>query len=271
MNAVRKRIAIVFAALPLVLVMTACGQRAQPVPTTDAPTLQTETAASRAAEGDIAAPADDTRESATASGSSDLSVPQPETPTAETTQSVSVNTQGEFGPLYQKYVRDYVVDGEYTVTMRQSGITMVTTVSGKDSALESNMAGVLHIRLINRDGNYFMLMESTKKYAEMTAEDYAKQADSLQNTTMDLSGVRYKSSGTETIAGKTYQTELYDEEGRGSVTYFFTDTGLARARVVKNGTTSEIESFTVRDAADRTMFDIPSDYVKVSDPSQLMT
>ena len=254
----------VFAALVLVLGISACGKTAPAETQSAAPT---EVPPSRTAEGDIASPIEGTRPS---SAADEAAAPTDAVTSGTTAADSPAETQGDYGPLFQKYVRERVTDGDYTISMRQSGIAMVTTVSGKDSAVESDMSGVLRIRLVNKDGSYYMLSESTKKYAEMTAEDYAKQADSLQNAALDLSNVRYQSSGTETIGGKTYQTERYDEGERGSVTYFFTDAGLARARVVKNGVTSDIESFTVRDEADTDLLDIPSDYVKV-EPAQLFT
>ena len=265
-----KRIRILCIGLMLAVLLTACGASPENTPTTE-PATQSTTAdvSDRAAEGDIASPAD-ISQSADVSHSeataASTAAPQKET-SAQTTAAAS----GDFGPLFQKYVRDLVDDGEYTITMRQSGMTMETAVRGKESALESNVANVLQIRLINRDGSYFMLMPGTKKYAEMTAEDYAQQASSLQSATLDLSGMHYEKSGTDTVDGKTYRTETYSEDGRGSVTYYFNDAGLQRARVVKDGKTSDVESFTVRDGADGDLFVIPSDYVKVSEPSQLLT
>ena len=264
-----KRILTAAAGLVLLAAMAACGATTTPPEPATVPQSTQTVTSERTAEGDIALPEQAVPTSTPEQA--DEASQQTALQQAAATQTTTAATAGEFGPLFQKYVRDLVSDGDYTVSMRQSGVTMVTAVSGKDSALESNMAGVLQIRLINQNGNYFMLMPSTKKYAEMTAEDYAKQASSLESTALDLTGVRYRKSGSETIAGKTYQTETYDEEGRGSVTYFFTDAGLQRARVVKDGKTTDVESFTVRDEAQGDLFVIPSDYVKVSDPSQLLT
>ena len=265
MNVVHTRILTGLTATLLLLALAACGTAPQPVQTTEPQSAAVATSEQRPAEGDIALPEQTTAAQSVPETANDM----PERTTAQTTTTAA--PADDFGPLFQKYVRDLVSDGDYTVSMRQSGISMVTTVSGKNSALESDMAGVLTIRLINRDGSYYMLMPGKKKYAEMTAEDYARQADSLESTALDLSGVHYQSSGAETVGGTTYRTETYNEDGRGSVTYYFTDAGLQRTRVVKDGKTTDVESFTVRDDADASLFEIPSDYVKVSDPSQLLT
>ena len=264
-----KRIMMCLLTAALAVSFASCGaQENAPAETTGTQTETLPQSTARMAEGDLALPqqrgeTEDAQDSA--AGGQDAAETQPEQDAAQE-QPV-----GQYGPLFQKYVRALVDDGAYTIAMRQSGITMVTAVSGEDSALDTDMAGVLRITLINKDGKYYMLMNGTKKYTEMTQEEYRKQADSLQTANVDLSNVKYRESGTETIGGKQYSTETYDEGTRGSVTYFFTGDGLARVRVVKDGKTNDVESFTIRDDADADMFVIPSDYTHVDDASQLMS
>ena len=195
----RKR--ILFCALAVLLVLTAasCGTPqtsggTQSVPLTDTAGQE----ATRTPQYDPALPQD--REDAPGMPG-DTPTNAEESEAANPAQTAS-QPEGKFGPLFEQYVHSPVSDGAYTISMQQSGISMVTTVTGGDSALDSNMANVLHITLINQGGKYYMLMHGTKKYAEMTAEDYAKQVASLQTASLDLENVRFLESGTQTVGGK---------------------------------------------------------------------
>ena len=256
----KKLFALLFAAV-LTVSLAGCGQKPQTVETTAGP--QT-TAAGRQAEGDIAAPQETQAQST-------VQQPQSAETSAPAGQTQASSAEAKFGPLFQKYVRDKVADGSYTLRTEQSGMRMVMTMSGKDSALESDAAGILHFTLISKGGQYYMVMHNTKKYAQMSAEDYAKQADSLENAAVQLDNLRLQSTGEETVNGKTYQTETYDEGDLGTVTYFFDETGAKRTRVVKDGKTNIADVFEVSGDADGAAFEIPAGYTLVSDPSQLLT
>ncbi len=238
-----------------------CGKQTQTAQTTTAP--QSTTAADRQAEGDIASP----RETQAQPAQPEPSQP-PETPAAA--QTAAAPSDAQFGPLFQQFVRDKVADGSYTLRTEQSGMRMVMTMSGKDSALESDAAGILHFTLISKGGQYYMVMHTTKKYAQLSAEDYAKQADSLENAALQLDKLRLQSTGEETAGGKTYRTETYDEGDVGTVTYFFDETGARRTRVVKDGKTSFTDVFEVSGDADGAAFEIPAGYTRVADPSLLL-
>lgn len=252
----QKRILALLAAAVLVLSMSACGGEADP---------QESTADSRAqttafeAQGDIASPAEKPGETAanTAAASSGTATTQKQP------------EQEQLGTLFQTMVRDRVRTGTYTVKFKQSGMSVITSVSGKDSAIESNAAGLLQFTLINKGGEYFMLTPSTRKYVQLSSEDYAEQADAFGAASMELDDLVLQKTGTETLSGKKYNTETYDEGSRGTVTYFFDDTGLRKARVVKDGKTSMVDTFEVVTGVDASVFEIPADYVKVSDPGQL--
>lgn len=261
----KKRITILTLSILLAASAAACGaQETAPAVTETAQTEAVQTTA-QTIEGDVALPQEGAPEAQTQDAQAEASDDAQEAGE----DAAASEGDGRFGPLFLKYVRNLVQDGEYTISMRQSGITMVTTASGGSTALDSNVSDVLHITMINKDGQYYMIMHNTSKYAELTAADYAKQADSLETATLELDNVTYKESGTDTVGGKQYSTETYDEGERGSVTYYFDDTGLVRAKVVKNGVVTDVESFTIRDEADMDMLTIPANYTKVSGASAL--
>ncbi|MBQ7541286.1 MAG: hypothetical protein IJT44_03230 [Clostridia bacterium] len=258
-----KRFLALLSVLLLSAALTACGEVAPPEETSA--TNGTTTTAVQQAQGDIATP----QNSTTAADASSAPAQQADGPQAQTTQvETPANTQ--FGPLYQKFVREPVADGVYTLSTSQSGMRMIMTTDGKNSVLESDAAGILHFTLISKDGQYYMLMHNTKKYAQMTSEEYKKQADSLGNAAVRLDGVQLLRTGSETVAGTTYSTETYDEGNMGTVTYFFDDTGVRRARVVKDGKTTDSDVFEISGDADASAFEIPDGYTLVSDPSQLL-
>lgn len=252
----QKRILALLAAAALVLSMSACGGEADPQESTADSVTQT---TAFTAQGDIASPAGQPGETAANTAVSSGTATTQKQPEKE-----------QLGTLFQTMVRDRVRTGTYTVKFKQSGMSMVTSVSGKDSVIESNAAGLLQFTLINKGGEYFMLTPSTRKYVQLSSEDYAEQADSLgAASSMELDDLVLQKTGTETLSGKKYNTETYDEGSRGTVTYFFDDTGLRKARVVKDGKTSMVDTFEVVTGVDASVFEIPADYVQVSDPGQL--
>lgn len=262
----KNRIGRLLMCVLLIAMTAACAQTepAEPSQTQTQPAQTTAVTAARAEDADMASPQ--------TSRADDAQTPSRTDGTQTTQQSASAPTQtGRYGPLFQQFIRDLVDDGDYTVSMRQTGITIVTAVSGGDSAVDSDMAGVLHITLIHRGDKYYMLMHGTKKYAEMTEDAYEDQVKSLESAALELQNVQLLETGEQTVAGKRYRTETYDEGEHGTVTYYFTDTGLARAEVLRNGKTTALESFTVRDAADADLFEIPAGFTLVEDPAQLMT
>lgn len=253
----QKRIIALLSAAVLVLSMSACGEADTQPDTTVPETSQTNRFAG---EGDIAVPTD-RGETAAPTGTTAT--------TGSTTQKPS-DDASKIGPLFQTMVRERVRTGTYTVRFKQSGMSVVTSVSGKDSAFESNAAGLLQFTLINKGGRYFMTMPTTKKYVELSSEDYKEQANAFGDSSMELDDLTLTQTGTETLGGKKYNTETYDEGSRGTVTYFFDDTGLRKARVVKDGKTSMVDTFEVVTGVDASVFEIPADYVEVSDPGQLL-
>ena len=260
----KKIFAWMMTAAILAVTFAGCGKQTQPAQSTTAP--QSTTAADRQAEGDIASP------QSTQAQPAQPAQPEPpqQTETPPAAQTTAAASDAQFGPLFQQFVRDKVADGSYTLRTEQSGMRMVMTMSGKDSALESDAAGILHFTLISKGGQYYMLMHNTKKYAQMSAEDYAKQADSLESAALQLDKLRLQSTGEETVGGKTYRTETYDEGDVGTVTYFFDETGARRTRVVKDGKTSIADVFEVSGDADAAAFEIPAGYTLVADPSLLL-
>ena len=252
----QKRILALLAAAALVLSLSACGGEADPQESTANSVTQT---TAFTAQGDIASPAEQPGETAANTAVSSGTATTQKQPEKE-----------QLGTLFQTMVRDRVRTGTYTVKFKQSGMSVVTSVSDKDSVIESNAAGLLQFTLINKGGEYFMLTPSTRKYVQLSSEDYAEQADSLgAASSMELDDLVLQKTGTETLSGKKYNTETYDEGSRGTVTYFFDDTGLRKARVVKDGKTSMVDTFEVVTGVDASVFEIPADYVQVSDPGQL--
>ena len=116
-----------------------------------------------------------------------------------------------------------------------------------------------------------MIMHTTKKYAKMDEEEYQKQINSVGSSSVDLDGMQFRESGSETVDGKRYSTETFDEREQGVVTYFFDDTGVRRTRIAKDGKMSMTDVFEVADQADASMFDIPANYTLVAEPAQLLT
>ena len=252
----QKRILALLAAAALVLSLSACGGEADPQESTADSVTQT---TAFTAQGDIAFPAEQPGETAANTAVSSGTATTQKQPEKE-----------QLGTLFQTMVRDRVRTGTYTVKFKQSGMSVVTSVSDKDSVIESNAAGLLQFTLINKGGEYSMLTPSTRKYVQLSSEDYAEQADSLgAASSMELDDLVLQKTGTETLSGKKYNTETYDEGSRGTVTYFFDDTGLRKARVVKDGKTSMVDTFEVVTGVDASVFEIPADYVQVSDPGQL--
>lgn len=192
-------------------------------------------------------------------------------PVKTTASTTNQNKETEnLGPLFQKYIVDAVSDGSYTMKFKQSGVSLVTTVDGSNSVIESNASGVIQITLICKDGKYYMLVPTTKKYVEMSADDFADQASSFENISLSFDGIKLTDSGEETVKGVRYKTEIYNEGNRGEVTYYFTDDGLKRLKTVKDGETNVIETFEISSNIDKSVFDIPSNFKEVSDPSQVM-
>lgn len=261
-----KRLLALAASAVLLASFAGCTEKApQSAPSTTAGAAETTTLAA-AGQDDIAAP------QTTLTGVfRETTQPTQLFSEERTTQAAAETANGEFGPLFQKYVRSKVSDGSYTLTTEQSGVRVVMTVNGKDSALASDAAGVLSFTLISKDDRYEMLINTTKKYTHLSAEDYAKQAQSISSASLQLEGLRLISQGSETIGGKTYSTETYDEGSIGTVTYFFDDTAVRKTRVVKDGKTNLTDVFEVSDEADLSLLEVPAGYTLVSDPSQLLT
>ena len=259
-----RRILALASALALLAALTGCGQRAAQTPT-ETQTTAAQTTAMVEAQGDIASPQ-----------------AQPQTQAQTTQEAETSHSSGEEavealpedtgdGVLFQKYVRDKVSDGTYTMRTEQSGVKIIISMDGDDSAIESDAAGLLRFSLVHRGSDYYMIMHTTQKYAKMNESEYKSQVDSLGSSALALKGIRYLSSGTETINGKQYRSESFDEGKQGIVTYFFDETGVRRSRVVKNGKTNDIEVFNVSADADASMFEIPADYTQVSGPGELMS
>ncbi len=249
------------AAAVLFFALSACGQdgtAGQPQTTQTAPA---QTTAQRQAQADMASP--DVKQT-------DAALPDETQTTAP--QTTAVLTQADIGPLFGQYVRDRVADGVYTMRSKQSGLTLITTFSGEDSVLESDAAGLLRLTLIHKDGHYFMVCGSTQKYVELSAEEYEKQAgETLKKSSLHLENMHLKQTGEQTVGGKKYSTEIYDEGDLGTVTYYFDDSGLRRSSVDRNGTVTEIDTMEVLDEADPAAFEIPQGYTRITDPSQLFT
>ena len=246
------------AAALMLLMLSACGQAPRQTETTSQTIAQTTQAEKpRQAEADMASPGE------RPAGQTE--------PPQETTAAPQIAEQNaDIGPLFRKYVRERVDDGVYTMRTKQSGLTLVTTFSGDDSVLESNAAGLLQLTLIHKDGQYFMVCGNTKKYVELTAEEYEKQAGStLQKASLNLDGMHLRQTGEQTVGGRKYSTEIYDEGDLGTVTYFFDDSGLRRSTVDKNGTITQIETMEILDEADPAAFEIPQGYTLITDPGQL--
>ena len=256
----QRRISLLLALLMLTLALTACGQRPAQTPT-EQQTTEQQTTAAREAEGDIASPQAQTTPE---SQPGDAETPHVITPS----EALAMDTNT--GPLFQKFVREKVADGTYTLRTEQNGMKIVVSADGGDSAMESDAAGILHFSLVHKGGSYYMIMHTTKKYAQMSEQEYKKQADSFSTSAIDFSKMQFQSAGSETVGGKTYSTETYDEGEQGIVTYFFDETGVRRTRVVKDGKTNETDVFSVSADADAAMFDIPAGYTLVSEPAQLM-
>ncbi len=191
----------------------------------------------------------------------------PETTVAEITKEQEAD---DIGPLFRQYVINEVSDGSYTMKFKQLGIRLITTISGGNSVIESDASGIIRITLINKDGRYFMLVPTTKKYVEMTADEYAQQVESFDNISVSFEGIRLIETGEETVRGVTYKTETYDEGERGTITYYFTDDGLKKLKSVKDGKVNDVEAFEITSDVDLSVFDIPDGYTKVDDPGQVM-
>ena len=255
-----KRILALVSALALLAALTACGRRETDVPTVP-PATETQTAAAPEAGGDIASP----QQKPTAGTKTTAAAETQTTAAPDEAQTAAAKS----GSLFQKYVRDKVSDGAYTLRTEQPGMKLVIAVDGSDNAVDSD-AGLLRFALVHKDGNYYMIMHTSKRYTKMTEEEYKKQVSSINTSAVDFDRMRFLESGSETGNGKRYDTETYNEGEQGVVTYFFDDTGVCRTRVVRDGKTTETDVFAVSDDADAAAFEIPSDYTLVDDPAQIL-
>ena len=131
-----RRILAVVTALALFAALTACGTR-ETAETTAPQTTAVQTTASREAEGDIASPQ-----------------AQPQTQPSETSETTAAQSadapteaqtadDGQTGQLFQKFVRDKVKDGTYTLRTEQQSPKIRLVVDGENSMLESDAAGLL--------------------------------------------------------------------------------------------------------------------------------
>lgn len=191
-----------------------------------------------------------------------------ETEALETTEKAPV--QDDIGPLFRQYVIDEISDGSYTMKFKQMGVRLITTIDGGNSVIESNASGILQITLVNKDGRYFMLVPTTKKYVEMSADEYAEQVESFNSVSVSFEGIELTETGEETVRGVTYKTETYDEGDRGIVTYYFTDDGLKKLKSVKDGKVNDVEAFEISSDVDVSVFEIPDGYIEVSDPGEVL-
>lgn len=259
-----KRFLALVISLSVVFALSSCTNGESDVPTTEAGTQLAETTAMRET-----VPETETTEQETTQPQT-----QPQTESQEPVQTEpeeTVEQENEnIGPLFKRYVADVVADGTYTMKFKQLGVRLITTFDGNNSVIESNASGILQITLISKDGRYFMLIPTTKKYVEMSAQEYAEQAESLNSISVSFDGIKLIESGEETILGTRYSTETYDEGERGVVTYYFTDEGLKRLKSVKDGKTNNVETFEVLPDADASVFEIPENYTQVDDPGQVM-
>ena len=260
----RKRIMALVSALALLAALAACGRRESAAPD-ETQAAQPATTAAREAEGDIASPQEQPQTQPQTTAAQEVGTQPSFTP--DEAEELNTNT----GPLFQKYVREKVADGTYTLRTEQSGMKIIITADGGNSVIESDAAGLLRFSLVHKDNSYYMVMHTSKKYTQMSEEAYKKQVSSVGSAGVDLDGMLFRESGTESVNGKRYSTETYDEGEQGIVTYFFDETGVQRTRIVKNGKTSETDVFAVSDGADASAFEIPADYTAVSDPAQLMS
>lgn len=238
--------------------LTGCGHSA-PEAQTAAP--QTVTTTGQQAQGDVDVPQETQAQQTSA---------QDTGTTAPAQQTTAAAAEAQIGPLFQKFVRDKVADGTYTLMTEQSGMRVVMTVLGEDSAVESDAMGLLHFTLISKYGQYYMVLHNSGKYAQMSAEEFAEKVGSLSGSAVQMDNMRLQTTGTEKVNGQSYELETYDEGELGTVTYYFDDTGVRRTRVVKGGKTTVSDVFEVTDEADSSVLEIPSGYVRVDDPAQLL-
>lgn len=181
-----------------------------------------------------------------------------------------VPEQDDIGPLFRQHVINEISDGTYTMKFKQLGIRLITTIDGGNSVIESNASGILQITLISKDGRYFMVVPTTKKYVEMSAAEYAEQVESFSGVSVSFEGIKLIETGEETVMGTVYKTETYDEGDRGTVTYYFTDDGLKKLKSVKDGKVNDVETFEISSEVDASAFDIPENYTLVDDPGQVL-
>ena len=130
----RKRYLAFFLSMSLLLCLTACGQQPTDAPTA-AQTTETQTTAAREAEGDIASPQQPPQTETQAP--QDAVTTQPAITPSE---AAAMNTNT--GPLFQKFVREKVADGTYTLHTEQAGMKVIVSADGADSAIESDAAGI---------------------------------------------------------------------------------------------------------------------------------
>lgn len=193
-------------------------------------------------------------------------------PEAEPTQSGQTETKPETTPSAYK-AGDYtkalaaklekLVDGPFRMGMKtkmdvgggvESDVDMFIYMQGEEKmAAEINAQGQT-LRVVYKDGDGYLVMDSEKMAMKTGAVDIEEAAGSVDDVTESAAAQTF-TSGKEDIDGKEYVWE--QAEGEDAKIYFEPDTGVWK--YVRSGDTlAEITAYD--DKVDASVFEIPSDY-----------
>ena len=136
-----------------------------------------------------------------------------------------------------------------------------------------DIVGLFSTKSIITDGKTYMINDDSRSYsvADTTEED-EQEAVSYQDYLVDEEvAVVPVETGKETIDGKEYTFESFDNEGQ-VITYYFDDNGDMRYCSTEVDGNKEIVNFTISclDEPDMSVFEIPADYTEVSTEEMAM-
>lgn len=137
-------------------------------------------------------------------------------------------------------------EAESSVAVSDSNMAVTTTVNGIKSTV------------ISKDGKTFMLNDAEKTVMELPQD---MQKNTQQNN-IETNGLTYVGSGTEdNLAYEKYSTTA------GDIKYYFAGNKLVKISVENQGQNLVMNIIEMSNNIPNSMFEIPSDYQKISLPN----
>lgn len=162
-------------------------------------------------------------------------------------------------------------DGNIIVSMsyEEDDISTIMEVNTfeNNAFIHIDVSGMFSSKNIISGGSTYMINDDSRSYcvSETTEEDQA-EVDSYQDLLIDEEDALVPAeTGKETIDGKEYTFERFENDG-DSITYYFDENGDMRYCGTENDGEKEMAAFSMRflDEPDMSVFEVPADYTEVS-------